>query len=136
LVWTPNWVPAQHWCLVFTASIRVSFNYFSHSHLESWNKGTDHWGWTMKWDHLLLLTLLEVIVSHAYLQVKTKFSWYWKVLYNVFHPVYCVLKANCIAAGGDALRLMGNFMKALCIKNEIKLTLCYFSFLEATKPPT
>jgi hypothetical protein len=68
----------------------------------------------MKWDHFLLLTLLEVIVSYAYLQVKTKFHGIERCCI-----MYFILRIVC-AAGGDALRPTGNFMKALYIKNEIK----------------
>jgi hypothetical protein len=76
----------------------------------------------MKWDHFLLLTLLEIIVSYCiFLQVKTKFHGIERrccIMYFILHFVcagqlYCCWW-RCSKASGK------NFMKALCIKNEIK----------------
>jgi len=60
----------------------------------------------MKWDHFLLLTLLEVIVSYAYLQVKTKFQGIERccIMYFILRVVcagqlYCCWWRCCKANG-------------------------------------
>ncbi len=61
---------------------------------------TDHWSWAMKWDHFLLLTLLEVILCPMHiLQVKTT-------------------SLGRIAAGGRCSKANGKLYKSICVIKE------------------